>query len=174
MKKSVKSIGTVMLLVLAVALLATVAVFRPRITVQRETSLVGPEDNAISLLRNGAQLTEIQKSVENSGKNVDEISWMVGSLLYWAADDERIDVAEWLLNEGTNPNGIRPSMTPLRPAILNEDIAMVKLLVKFGADPDLDPGSGVTPRVLAESDGNAEIIAALPPPAKATKAQKDR
>jgi len=131
-------------------------------TIHRETSLVGPEDNAISQLDNG-QLTEIQRSVAISGKKVDEIFWMGGSLLYWAASRKRIDVAEWLLAEGADPNGIHLGMTPLCAAISSESVAMVKLLVKFGADPDLGPASGITPRGVAKWAGNAEIIAALVP-----------
>lgn len=142
--------------------MAAILVFRPRITIQHETSLVGAEDEVIHLLSRDASLTEIQRSVETSGKTVDEISFMGGSLLYWAAEEGRLDVAEWLLaEEGADPNGIHPAWQPLRVAVLGDDVAMVKLLVKFGADPDIDSGSGLTPRTIAKNGNHAEIIVAL-------------
>ena len=127
---------------------------------------------AIMLLLEGWPLEEIQKAVAESGKGVDRISWLSGSLLYWAAGYKRMDVAQWLLDQGANPNGIaveqRRSISdyprlPLKVAIEKHDLPIVKLLLKAGADPDLRPVDQKSPREYADSLGDREIIAALPP-----------
>ena len=138
------------------------------VTIQKE--LVGPEDEAISLLYGGAPFEDVKFAVQRSGKHVDQISWRGGSLLHEAAGEGRIDVVRWLLNEGANPNGIHPTKAPLATAIGREDVALTKLLIKAGADPDLDTGKGMTVRWIAENNGNQEIISALPPRVKPTTA----
>ena len=120
-------------------------------------------EKAITLLLRGRPLEEIQKAVAESGKSVDGIPWLDGSLLYWAALDTRMDVAEWLLAKGVNPTGTNPSMQPLAAAIAEQDLPMVKFLVKSAADPDLWPKGGISPRELAYEIRNREILAALPP-----------
>lgn len=138
--------------------------FQPGIEVTVHQELVGPDDRAISLLDKGASLTEIQRAVAESGKHVDQISWLGGSLLYHAVAERRTDVAKWLLAKGASPDGVDHSVLPLGRAIFNEDVGMVRLLVESGADPDIDMtfGLGETPREIAKSIGNAEILSALP------------
>jgi ankyrin repeat protein len=158
------------LLILAALMVAVLAlvevVFHPRVCVHGERHLVGPGEEAIKLLLWGEPLREIQKAVAESGKRVDDIHWMDESLLCWAADQERLDVAEWLLRKGANPNGIEHGESPLAAAIVRNNVPMLKLLLKWGADPDLRLPIGITPRSMAESEGNPEIIAALPPSKK--------
>lgn len=137
--------------------------FQPRIAFHSEQKLVRADEPAVELLNEARPLEEIKQEIQKSGKHVDAISWLEGSLLYWAAKKRRLDVAQWLLSKGANPNGIDLGMPPLQPAIVNQDLAMVKLLLMSSADPDLGPASGVTPRGIAKSVGNPEIIAALPP-----------
>ncbi len=147
--------GAVFLLVGAV--IVAVVVLRPRISIQRETSLVGPDDRAIQIVSHGT-LAEIQQEVKRSGKKPDEMYFLAGSLLYWAVKHERIDVAKWLLAEGSDPNGHRGA-PPLEPAIRNRDLAMVRLLLKHGANPDLV--SGILLRDVAQVNDREEILAAL-------------
>ncbi len=160
-------------ILLIAALTALQALFGPRLSVHvgRQAHFVGPDDAAVSLLLSGAPLAEIQKAVAGSGKGVDDIQWMGQSLLCWAADKKRIDVAEWLLANGANPNGIEHGEAPLVSAIENNDVPMVKLLLKWGADPDLripigETGIDMTPRWIA-SRSHPEITAALPRSTKA-------
>ena len=131
------------------------------VTVERQ--LVGPEE-ALALVLNGAPLTEIEHAVARSGKHVDEIAILGGSLLYWSIDEKRLDVARWLLDKGANPNGIHPSMVPLAQAIRKENVELVSLLVASGADPDLDMKYGITPRSIAVSIGNEEMLGLLNKP----------
>lgn len=165
MNKIFKVIGLSVLVLVVVALL----LFRPRITVQYQSSLGGPEEEAILLLANNGHLADIQRAVTLSGKDIDDISYKGGSLLYWAAHYNQLEVAEWLLTEGANPNGITPGMPPLLTAVIHKHLSMVNLLVKWGADPDIDVGDGETVRGFAEFGGNTDIIEALPTPENITE-----
>ena len=136
-------------------------VFSPRVRVRVERTLVGPDNEVIKMLSRPSSLEEIKKAIEQSGQHVDDISWRGGSLLYHAARKQRIDVAEWLLSSGANPNGIDPAMTPLETAIARNDASMVRLLVKSGTDPDLRLPDGMTARFTAEVLGDPEVMAAL-------------
>lgn len=157
-----KCVGVIVVL-LTLVLVALAAVFQLRINIHHEVKLVGPEEPALVLLNEGRSLDEIKEAFDKSGKHIDEIVWWGGCLLYWAADRKRLDVAEWLLSKGANPNGADPASTPLGAAIVREDVSMVKLLIKAGADPDLRSPSGITPRDIATTDGIPGILAALPP-----------
>ncbi len=136
---------------------------RTDITVERKLVEAGIPD-AIMLVYEGAPLEDIKAAVEKGGRYPGEIaSSTSGSLLFQAVSKRRIDVARWLIDEGVNPNGVHAGM-PLVTAIRRQDIAMVKLLIAAGADPDINMGYGsITPRTEAESAGNPEILALLPP-----------
>ena len=173
--------------------------FHPRIGIHHTIEGVGPPiDKAVHLLNDGRPLQEIQKAVKESGKKVDDIRGFSGAMLYCAAQAKRLDVAEWLLAKGANPNGIgvpikaavqehdlpmiklllksgadpnlygAGNVSPLDAAILHQDVPIVKLLVEAGADPDLCSPGHISPRRMAEMDGNREIINALPPSKKKT------
>lgn len=145
------------------AMIAVEILFHPRISIQAERQLARTDENAVELLFQRRPLEEIRKAVEDSGKGIDNISWWSGSLLYWAAHKRRIDVAEWLLEAGANPNGIDLGRLPLFVAVVNGDVPMINLLVKSGASPDVGPASGATPRDAARTKGNPDVIAALAP-----------
>ncbi|EGX46852.1 hypothetical protein AOL_s00097g278 [Orbilia oligospora ATCC 24927] len=55
-------------------------------------------------------------------------------------------------------NSITKITTPLSRAILNDDISMVELLLKNGAQPDLEDGDGCRPLVHAIRRGGAVIV----------------
>lgn len=154
-------IAVIVVLLIAVAAALELS-FRPRIHISRETELVRIVNTPLSsLLFKGASLDEIKTAVEESGKSVDQISWLGGSLLYHAVLKGRRDVAEWLLSKNANPDGIHYTSVPLGTAVGNEDIEMIKLLIAWGADPDADMGDDMTPRSLAKLAKNPEVMAAL-------------
>lgn len=142
----------------------------PTIDVQVEHRLSGPDHESIHLLLQGATLEDIQTSVTRSGIPVDSIAWNGRSLLYYAAREQRLDIVEWLLEAGANPDGIDSGLTPLSAAINRGNLPLVKLLISAGANPDLRSPLGITPRMLAKTEGNPAIIEALsgnsaiPPP----------
>jgi|WetSurMetagenome_2_1015567.scaffolds.fasta_scaffold95447_2 ankyrin repeat protein len=133
---------------------------RVRYTVR--TELVGPSEPII-LLRDEAPLEDIQAAVLRSGKKADQIATRGSTMLDLAVEEEREDVAKWLLQQGANPNGMPRGYPPLATAVSKGNLSLVTLLVEAGADPDLDMGDGMTPRSIAVNHGNITIIAALPP-----------
>jgi ankyrin repeat protein len=153
-----KQTSIVLAIVLILGLVGLV-ILRPRIRVTATRELVRL-DPAVVLVLNGAPLGQIQEAVKKSGKRPDEIGDPQGTLLFYAVEKQRVDVAEWLLEQGADANG-RKGGFPLYEAILNDDAAMVKMLVRYGADPDRDLGRGATARREAETSGNAEVLAAL-------------
>lgn len=77
--------------------------------------------------------------------------------LHVACQQNRADVAELLLDAGA-PVDTRDQWgnTPLWRAVFNADgdPRMVRLLVRAGADPDIENASGRTPRQLASTIAN--------------------
>jgi len=146
-----------------VAFAATVWWLRPQVHVSVNRQLVGPRDKAMELLLQGAPLDEIQAGVRRSGKQVDQITHLGGTLLFYAAKQRREAVAQWFLTQGANPNGTYQGVgaVPLEVAVRNEDVAMIRLLVQAGADPDLELGDNMTPRKRAEEINQPAILAAL-------------
>ena len=138
--------------------------FRPRARLSVRTELVGA-DPVIAVLLQGSSLAQIQAEVQQSGKHADKIQSLGGSLLFYAVQEKRYDIAKWLLTEeGANPNGVHFSVVPLATAIRQNDLDMVRLLLDSGADPDFDMGYGITPRKIARSADNTDILSLLPPP----------
>ena len=72
------------------------------------------------------------------------------------------DLVEALLAAGARVHGPPGQYTPLHGAFLNRKLAVVPVLLRFGADPDL-VSYEKTPRDLAAAIG-PEALALLPPP----------
>jgi len=68
-------------------------------------------------------------------------------------------VVEYFLQLGQNPNLERGGGTPLMSAAANGNLELLKLLLKYGADPDL-PGDGKA-TALMSATGHTEIFKIL-------------
>jgi Ankyrin repeats (3 copies) len=129
-----------------------------RISVEDE--LGGPPfDPVVFLIETRGTLSEIKGALAASGRGVNDIEQRGQSLLTMAVLAEREDVAAWLLGEGANPDGSHPALAPLAYAVTGDSVSLVRLLLEYGADPDLDMGDEITPRWIAvtTSRGNDEI-----------------
>ena len=131
-----------------------------RVSYEVKEELVVPEEPILDVLR-GASLDAIKGAVARSGKSVDQITELGGSLLFYAVAQGRIDVAAWAISLGASPNGVYPTERPLAEAIYKHNSAMVKLLLQSGADPDADMWYNITPRKIAEKQGDADITELL-------------
>lgn len=155
-KRTKKILASVLLAALALLFLLTLLLVRVTVTTTR--TLVGPE-GAMALLEQGAPLDEIADAAIRSGESVDDIQYFGGTLLIRAVDKRRLDVVGWALSRGANPNGVSASVIPLEHAIRKNEPEMVGMLLAKGADPDRDIGYGLTPRKLAQIEGNTQILA---------------
>lgn len=160
MKKNTTNIAV---MAIAIGLIAILGIgfgvgFRPSIEYREESHLVGQEyTETWRLLDNKAGLTEIQRAVADSGKNVDDIFWNHGTLLANATTAGRTDVVAWLLEVGAQPDGASGSI-PLARAVRGGRVEIARLLILHGANPDLDIGDGLTPRSLATLRKDKEMI----------------
>ncbi len=162
MRSRTSRIVVVLIALCVIGIVVAGAYYRPTITVQVESGLVGPQDERVwSLLLGDAPLEDIKKAVRDTGKHPDQMVWIGGSLLSNAVDKQRKDLVAWLIEQGANPNGITPNTSPLVYAIWNKDPEMIRLLIKYGSNPDLDMGDGMTPRSVAEGRGNPAVIETL-------------
>ena len=74
------------------------------------------------------------------------------------------DAAEWLLGQGAKVDGAnRMGETPLIIAVQQRQVALVKVLLAAGANPDKpDSAAGLSARDYAKRDGRSrEIISAI-------------
>lgn len=159
-KKRVVAVLVVLSIALAIAGLA--AWFRPvvNVTVTRE---VVSFDGPLLLLFQDASLEDIQAAVEKSGQDVDDIRMGNWTFLTLSVDEKRYDVAEWLLQKGADPEGRGGPVTPLEACVYREDAAMAKLLIRYGANPNVEYAGGVMLRTIVEEKQNPELLETMYP-----------
>ena len=85
------------------------------------------------------------------------------SSLHLAAQNERADIVEILLNNEADPNvaNLFFKYTPLHIAVEHGDLHMAELLVSHGARIDIGDEDGYTPLDYAEREGNVKMISFL-------------
>lgn len=99
----------------------------------------------------------------DNGANINAQDRIGYSVLHFAGQNFLVDIAKFFLEKGTNPNlqDIHGN-TALWTAIFNaklptDEQGVVKLLLKFGADPDLINKHGKTPKFMYHTFHNSDI-----------------
>jgi ankyrin repeat protein/CHAT domain-containing protein len=91
--------------------------------------------------------------------------------LHYAARDNNTDYLQLLLEKGANTQMLAETSdneyTPLMLAVYNENIEAIKILVKYGADPNFYNSKGESSLSLARSDGLQSILKIFLEPEKA-------
>lgn len=111
----------------------------------------------LMLMYRGASDASIKRAIQSTNSHPDQLAEGDGTALYYAVSFERKEVVSWLLNQGASPDGAGLPRVPLVCAVENEDIECTRILLKHGADPDINGVEGVTARDLAEASGNREL-----------------
>lgn len=166
MSRQAKLIGALLGLAALCALINSLV--RPRITLDitheyRPVPVGGP---AFRIVVSGGSLDELSQLFSQTGEHVDSEKVMGQTLLFYAVDNRRFDIAEWLLEHGADPNGEPGTEPPLVPAIEYRHIGTIEALMRAGADADRPiSATGMTVREFAEKTNNTlilEIIAKYP------------
>lgn len=94
---------------------------------------------------------EIVKKLVNAGADVNQTQMNGEGALANAANNDNYEVAEYLLEKGADPNKIAyQGITPLAVA---ESSRMIKLLLAYGADPNIPDCDGDLP-IIARIDNH--------------------
>ncbi|MBR4221686.1 MAG: ankyrin repeat domain-containing protein [Victivallales bacterium] len=85
------------------------------------------------------------------------------SPMYYAVTGGKLEAVEYLCQAGANVNTLEEdeTWTPLLAAISKGDEAMLKLLLKHGADLDKTASDGHTPLYVAITSGQQKIVEAI-------------
>ena len=72
---------------------------------------------------------------------------------------KKYSFARWLLNKGADVNARGPGgLIALMLAVNRKDEDAIKMLLEFGADPDLESEQGISARKIAESKGPKRLL----------------
>uniref|UniRef100_A0A8D0GQ64 Ankyrin repeat and SOCS box containing 9 n=1 Tax=Sphenodon punctatus TaxID=8508 RepID=A0A8D0GQ64_SPHPU len=85
------------------------------------------------------------ESLASHGVNIDHNIKHLGTPLYVACENQRLDCAKKLLESGASANGGKELDTPLHVAAKNSSADLVHLLIDFGADTHAKNGEGKIP-----------------------------
>lgn len=103
---------------------------------------------------------KVKEMLENGGIGIDEYPF-----LPYAAVEGRVQIAEYLVDQGANVNSFAPSyLSTLAIASEKGQLSLVKKLVANHADPNLVSDSSAmlngqdTPLMMAASEGRAKIV----------------
>ncbi|QTN21509.1 ankyrin repeat domain-containing protein [Rhizobacter sp. AJA081-3] len=110
-------------------------------------------------------LPEVERLV-SYGADINAFDDLSRTPLHYAAENEHYKVAAWLLERGAQVNANDEKMigeTALCLAAQKDYPEMVELLLKHGADPDINGWVGLTARIRAQrrKDEDGRKIAAL-------------
>jgi hypothetical protein len=105
------------------------------------------------------------------GFNLNDLTINSESILNLSINLKKLKISEYLLSNGSNPNTIDlGGRTPLGIAVASNNLEMVKLLIKYGADPNkkiifknIGLADGVLPIDLAKNENRNAIVDYLAP-----------
>ncbi|MDF2964820.1 MAG: ankyrin-3-like [Rickettsiaceae bacterium] len=96
------------------------------------------------------------------GIDLNKLDQNGNSLLNLVINEEDLNLANFLLKHGANPNIEELFITPLNHAIKNKDMRLIHLLLKYNADPQLtDKDNGYTALHCAVLERSLKIIKLL-------------
>lgn len=128
------------------------------VTYKQSSEMASYEYHSIwQLIYSDADVEKILDEVRASGVPVDSIQQRGDSLLSVAVVKENEALVLELLKLGADPNGLRPTSSPLFYSIGIKNTDIAEHLLDYGADPDLFIEEGMTLRELIEISGSNEL-----------------
>ena len=115
----------------------------------------------LSLLNEKDSLTKLLLRL-SADPNAMKAAYKKKSIMGWAASYKNETFLELLLHNGGDPNlianGEWPASTPIFDAIRVNNIKNMELLIRSGADLNIEDRGGFTPIMLAAATGKWEIL----------------
>ena len=108
-------------------------------------------------------LERVKELIESGQAEVNRPDTENVYLLHWAAINNRVEIAKYLLDKGANINAVGGDLesTPLHWAARNGLLKMIILLINNGANPLLFDNEGFSTIHLAAMFGHSNIVAYL-------------
>jgi formylglycine-generating enzyme required for sulfatase activity/ankyrin repeat protein len=131
----------------------------PLITPAREA------DRLVNLVREGS-IEKLAAYLATPGVDINARPDVDKALLDYAAEQNQVAVATWLLDHGANVNGEQRTgrhvgLTALHRAAFFGSFEVAQLLIARGADVNADRSRGTTPLFYAASGGHGQIVELL-------------
>lgn len=119
-----------------------------------------PSDVADAAMR--GDHVELRALLEH-GEDVNAAQGDGMTALHWAAVNQDLEAARWLVYAGANVHATTRlnSITPLWLAAQSSEALLVRLLLDNKAEPDVATSTGVTPLMIASASGNAVVVRLL-------------
>lgn len=124
-----------------------------------------PDNQGRTPLHYAAEAGSVRQTTEWLNRGADaNIADVYGSTpLHLAVENGHFDCTETLLQRGAqvNAKNYDYGQTPLLKASLNDDLAVVKLLLSYEADPNIPDYTGGTPLHAAAKENYADLLSVL-------------
>ncbi len=117
----------------------------------------------VGLVREGS-IAKLAAYLETPGADINARPDVDKALLDYAAEQNQVQVATWLLDHGADINaaqqkGLTPGITALHRAAYFDAFEVAQLLIERGAD--VNANRGATPLMFASSAGHARMVELL-------------
>lgn len=101
---------------------------------------------------------EIMKLLHSHGADLNQVDDLRVGIVQRAAEYRHHDALRWLVEQGTDLNLNGYGGTPLRQAVLNDDLITMEILLKAGADPNVRMEDDETVLFDVQSAGSVRLL----------------
>lgn len=123
----------------------------------------GEAEKLVNLVQGGST-GQLAAYLATPGADINARPEVDKALLDYAAEQNQVAVATWLIDHGADVNGQEQGgrhLTPLHRAVLFDSFEVGRLLIARGAQVNANRGRGMTPLLYAASSGHARMVELL-------------
>ena len=121
-------------------------------------------DKLVTLVRDGS-IEQLAAYLATPGADINARPDVDKALLDYAAEQNQVVVATWLLDHGAKVDGEEQQglrrLTPLHRAVFFDSFEVAQLLIARGANVNANQSHGATPLLYAASSGHGRIVELL-------------